>query len=53
MLRLEFSAQTGMFGEALLQAYQILRVSLQLNDYVHILQMFTIISNLVMKADPS
>ena len=37
LIKLEFSVAEGLFNDAFMIAYQILRVSRQFNDVVHVL----------------
>jgi hypothetical protein len=43
----------GLFNDGFFLAFQVLRISRLLNDFVHLLQMYQIFSNLLLKADQS
>lgn len=51
LVKLEFIVSEGLFADAFFIAYQLLRISRQLNDFIHILQIFQIFTNLLVKAD--
>jgi hypothetical protein len=51
MILLEFRIQEGQFLDAFFMVYQMLKVSRQLNDFTHALQMYQIFADLLGKAD--
>lgn len=51
MIKLEFVVSEGLFNDGLFLCYQILRVSRQLNDFIHIAEVFQMFANLLLKAD--
>lgn len=53
MIKLEFVVSEGLFNDGLFLCYQILRVSRYLNDFAHILEVFQMFANLLLKSDCS